>query len=66
MSATIAVTISDAAHKRLSATQKHMTKLRRVNNPGASKVNQADALDWVLKHAPMPTECDGEEAKRDV
>ena len=66
MSATIAVTISDTAHKQLSATQKRMTKLRRINNPGASKVNQADALDWILKHAPMPLKCDSEGAKQDV
>jgi hypothetical protein len=60
MSATIAVTISDAAHKHLTDTQKRMTRLRRENNPGASKVNQADALDWMLKHAPMPIRCDSE------
>jgi hypothetical protein len=60
MSATIAVTISDAAHNQLTATQKRMTQLRRENNPGASKVNQADALDWMLKHAPLPIRCDSE------
>jgi hypothetical protein len=54
MSKTIAITVSDASHKRLTDVQEKMTKIRQEKIPGASKVNQAEALEWVLKHTLMP------------
>lgn len=54
MSKTIAITVSNAAHKSLTDVQEKMTKIRQAKIPGASKVNQAEALEWVLKHTLMP------------
>jgi hypothetical protein len=54
MSKTIAITVSNAAHKSLTDVQEKMTKIRQAKIPGASKVNQAEALEWVLTHTLMP------------
>lgn len=54
MSKTIAITVSNAAHKSLTDVQKKMTKIRQVKIPGASKVNQAEAMEWILTHTLMP------------
>ena len=54
MSKTIAITVSGAAHKRLTDVQEKMTKIRQAKTPGASKVNQAEAMEWILKHTLMP------------
>lgn len=54
MSKTITMMISGAAHKRLTDVQEKMTKIRQAKTPGASKVNQAEAMEWILIHTLMP------------
>ena len=58
MAKTIAITISDAAHKRLTDVQKRMNKIRRekVKCFGVRIVptNQTEAMEWILKHTLMP------------
>ncbi len=54
MSKTIAITVSNTAHKRLTDVQEKMTEIRQAKIPGASKVNQAEAMEWILKHTLLP------------
>lgn len=54
MSTQISITLSKEAHNRLKAVQKRLTENRKANNPEASKANQVDALEWILKHTLMP------------
>jgi len=54
MSKTMNISVSDAAHKRLTDVQEKMTKIRKAKIPGASKVNRNEAMEWVLKHTLMP------------
>ena len=56
MSKTIAITVSDKAHKRLTDVQKRMDDIRQASAPGIPirNVNQTEALEWILKHTLMP------------